>query len=296
MGNRATLLERISHPERVMFPAVGVTKLQVAEHYLAVADRILPHLDHRPVSFVRAPEGIEGETFFQRHGLSGMKRGIVSIEDPQKRHAKYIGIDGVDGLVTAAQFGVIELHGWMARTPNLGAPDRMVFDFDPDEGLGFDAVKDAAEAIRGVLESAGLKSYPLASGGKGLHVVVPLDGSQSFDDLGDFSGGIAKGLARADPKRFVAVMSKERRKGRIFIDWLRNRPYSTAILPWSLRARPGASVAVPLTWAEVPKLTAANQFGIAQAAKRRDVWEDFWTIRQRMEPEAIAHLKRSLGK
>ncbi len=114
----------------------------------------------------------------------------------------------------------------------------MVFDFDPDEGLGFDAVKEAALGLREVLTSVGLQSFPMASGGKGLHVVVPLDGSQSFDDLGDFAGGIARGLAKADPKRYVAVASKEKRRGRIFVDWLRNRPYATAVLPWSLRARP----------------------------------------------------------
>lgn len=289
-------LERITHPERVMFPEVGVTKLDVARHYLSVADRLMPHLEGRPISFVRAPEGLSGETFFQRHLLPGMKRGVTPIPDPRKRHENYLGIDGIEGLVTAAQFGVIELHGWMARLPNLDKPDRLVFDFDPDEGLGFDAVKEAALAIREVLASVGLVSYPMASGGKGLHVVVPLDGSQTFDDLGDFAGGVARGLAKADPKRYVAVASKERRRGRIFVDWLRNRPYATAVLPWSLRARPTASVAVPLAWDEVPALGAPNRFGVMEAAARPDPWTDFWTTRQRLDPQAIDFLKRTAGR
>lgn len=291
-----TALERITHPERVMFPEVGVTKGDVARHYLAVADRLMPHLLGRPISFVRAPEGLAGETFFQRHLLAGMKRGVTAIPDPRKRHENYLGIDGIDGLLTAAQFGVIELHGWMARLPNLDNPDRLVFDFDPDEGLGFDAVKEAALAIREVLASVGLTSYPMASGGKGLHVVVPLDGSQTFDDLGAFAGGVARGLAKADPKRYVAVASKERRRGRIFVDWLRNRPYATAVLPWSLRARATASVAVPLAWNEVPDLGAPNGFGPREAAARPDPWTDFWTTRQRLDPKAIAFLKRTAGR
>lgn len=292
----AAALARISHADRILFPEAGVTKGDVARHYLAVADRILPHLAGRPVSFLRAPEGLSGETFFQRHILPGMKRGVFPIEDPQKRHQAYLGIDGVDGLVTAAQFGVIELHGWMARLPDLAAPDRMVFDFDPDEGVGFDAVKEAAFAVRAVLETVGLASFCMASGGKGLHVVVPLDGTQDFDAIGDFSGGLARGLAKAEPKRYVAVASKERRHGRIFVDWLRNRPYATAVLPWSLRARPGASVAVPLAWDEVADLAAASAFGLAEAAARDDPWRDFWTLRQSIAPAAIAHLRRTAGR
>lgn len=292
-GGDADLLKRVSHPERVVFPEVGVTKGAVADYYLAVADRILPHLDGRPVSFVRAPEGVQGETFFQRHVLPGMKEGVVHVEDPEKRHEDYLALDGRAGLVTAAQFGVIELHGWNARLPDLTAPDRMVFDFDPDEHLGFDAVKEAAETIRRLLTAVGLESFPLASGGKGIHVVVPLDRTQTLDDIGDFTGGVAKGMAKSEPKRYVAVASKARRSGRIFIDWLRNRPYSTAIVPWSLRARPTAPVATPLSWSELPKLKAANQFGMKEALKRKDPWEGFFEMKQRIDPDALAFLKKS---
>lgn len=283
---------RISHPERVMYPEAGVTKLDVAKHFCAVSDRIMPHLKGRPVSFVRAPEGLAGETFFQRHPLPGMKRGVTPIPDPEGRHGDYLGIDSTEGLVTAAQFGVLELHGWNAVLPDLRAPDRMVFDFDPDEGLGFDAVKEAAFAVREILTSVGLTSFAMASGGKGLHVIAPLDATQTFDDLGDFTGGIAKGLAKSQPKRFVAVASKERRKGRIFIDWLRNRPYSTAVVPWSLRARPKASVATPLAWDEVEGLPSADAFTAADVVERKDPWTGFWDVKQTMDPQALTFLRK----
>ncbi|WP_181700205.1 DNA ligase D [Chthonobacter albigriseus] len=293
-AERSAMLSRISHPERVVFPEIGGTKLQVAEHYLAVADRIMPHLLGRPVSFVRAPEGLSGETFFQRHVLPGMKKGVKPVHDPESRHEDYLTITDVEGLVTAAQFGVIELHGWNAVVPKLKSPDRMVFDFDPDEDVGFEAVKEAAFAVRQILDAVGLASYPMASGGKGLHVLVPLDATQTFDDIGDFTGGVAKGMAKAEPKRYVAVASKERRKGRIYVDWLRNRPYSTAIVPWSLRARATASVAVPLDWDEVADLEAPNMFGMAEAAERPDPWTDFFTLRQRIDDQALKFLKASL--
>ena len=289
----AGLLARITHGDRIVFPEVGVTKRQVAEHYLAVADRILPHLDGRPVSFVRAPEGLGAETFFQRHLLPGMKKGFGRIPDPEGRHGDYLTVLGPEGLVTAAQFGVIEFHGWGARLPDLDRPDRMVFDFDPDEGLGFDAVRAAAREVRAALEAVGLVGFAMVSGGKGLHVVVPLDGTQSWDDVGDFSAGLARGLARADSGRYVAVASKAKRKGRIYVDWLRNRKSATAIVPWSLRARPRASVAVPITWEEIDSVSAADAFDIRAVIDRPDPWEGFFSLRQRIDSAALDFLKRS---
>ena len=292
----AALLQRISHGDRVVFPEVGVTKRQVADYYLAVADRILPHLDGRPVSFVRAPEGIAAETFFQRHPLPGMKRGLTRIPDRWGRHGDYLALDGLEGLITAAQFGVVELHGWGARLPELDRPDRMVFDFDPDEGLAFDAVRRAAHEVRAALAAVGLESFAMASGGKGLHVVVPLDGSQDWDVIGDFSAGLARGLARADPARYVAVASKAKREGRIYVDWLRNRRSATAIVPWSLRARPTASVAVPIAWDEVDTIAAPNAFDIHSAPGRKDPGAGFFETRQRIDPAALAYLKKASGK
>jgi bifunctional non-homologous end joining protein LigD len=275
----------ITHAERVVFPEAHVTKGEIAAYYEAVAERLAPHLEGRLVSIVRAPETI-AETFFQRHPLRGMEAGIVPFDTEGET---YMALDGALGLHTAAQFGAIELHGWMSRMDAIEAPDRMVFDLDPDEDLAFDEVKRAAQDIAKALKELGLKSWPLLSGGKGVHVVLPLDGSQEYAETEPFAKGFAQALAAHQPERFVAVMSKQRRKGRIFVDWLRNKRSATAILPWSLRARPGATVAVPLSWDGLAKVKSAGAFDIRSAAKQRDPWRDFFKTKQAL-PRGVSKL------
>jgi bifunctional non-homologous end joining protein LigD len=276
-------LVTITHAERVVYPADNITKGEIAAYYDAVAERMAPHLKDRPLSIVRAPETIE-ETFFQRHPLKGMESGVVPVEVEAET---YMALDGAVGLHTAAQFGAIELHGWMSRIETIDAPDRMVFDLDPDEGLGFDVVKRAAADIAKALDDLGLKSWPLLSGGKGVHIVVPLDRSKDYAQTEPFAKGFAQALAAHDPKRFVANMSKVRRKGRIFVDWLRNKKSATAILPWSLRARPGAKVATPVSWDELATVASAGAFDIKTALARKDPWRGFFKIKQNL-PEGAA--------
>ncbi|MDE2365110.1 MAG: DNA ligase D, partial [Hyphomicrobiales bacterium] len=277
----------ITHPDRIVFPDDGVTKGEIAAYYEKVADRILPHLSHRPVSILRAPENIS-ETFFQRHPLKGMNKGVLGVGDEAE---PYMALDGKTGLMTAAQFGAIELHGWMSTTDSLDHPDRMVFDLDPDESLDFADVKKAARDIADHLEDIGLKSWPMISGGKGIHIVAPLDRSLAYADTEIFAKGFAEGLASKDGQRFVATMSKARRKGRIFVDWLRNKKTATAILPWSLRARKGASVAVPLTWRNLAKTKSAAAFSISTALGQNDPWDDFWNTKQSIPAAAIDFMR-----
>jgi bifunctional non-homologous end joining protein LigD len=289
--------ETISHAERIIFPQGGFTKGEAASYYLAVADRIMPHLKGRPISFVRAPEGLSGEAFFQRHQLPGMTSGIRRIPDPEGEHKDFIAIENADGLITAAQFGVIELHGWGARLPRLEKPDRIVLDLDPDPAVKFVSVRDAAFELRKLLKGIELESFPLITGGKGVHVIIPLDASQTWDEITDFASGIARGLASADPDRFIATASKEKRKGRIYIDWLRNRLTASAILPWSLRAKPNASVAMPVSWTELRRLDRADAFDLATAPARKDPWsEKFFATRQRINPKVLGYLKQELGE
>jgi bifunctional non-homologous end joining protein LigD len=283
-AQRKTTPVTITHADRVVYPADGVTKGEIAAYYDAVAERMAPHLKDRPLSIVRAPETIE-ETFFQRHPLKGMEAGIVPVEAGSET---YMALDGAIGLHSAAQFGAIELHGWMSRIDALDAPDRMVFDLDPDEDLAFSEVRRAAADIAKALRDLGLKSWPLLSGGKGVHVVVPLDGSRDYAETEPFAKGFAQALAAHDPRRFVANMSKQRRKGRIFVDWLRNKKSATAILPWSLRARPGARVATPVTWEELEAIEKASAFDIKSALKRRDPWREFFKTRQALPDGALA--------
>ncbi len=241
-GKNPPKFTRITNANRVVFPEDGVTKGEIAAYYDAIAPRMVPHLTDRPISLLRAPETVR-ELFFQRHPLKGMAKGILRVPNEDE---PYIALDGALGLHTAAQFGAIEIHGWMSLAGDLDRPDRMVFDLDPDEDLPFAEVKKAAVDLHDYLAEIGLKAWPMITGGKGVHLVLPLDRSLSYDDTELFAAGFARGLARQEPKRFVATMSKRRRNGRIFIDWLRNKKSATAILPWSLRARRGAPVATSI--------------------------------------------------
>ena len=276
----APKLTRVTHASRVVFPADGVTKGQIADYYDAVAPRMAPHLADRPISLLRAPDTID-DLFFQRHPLKGMTRGIIKVPDDEE---PYIALDGALGLHTAAQFGAIEIHGWMSLASDLDRPDRMVFDLDPDEDLPFAEVRKAAADLRDYLGEIGLKSWPMVTGGKGVHIVLPLDRSLAYADTEVFAAGLARGLARQEPKRFVANMSKRQRTGRIFIDWLRNKKTATAILPWSLRARPGATVATPLSWKTLASVGSASAFDIRNALDVKDDWRGFFETAQTIAP------------
>ena len=260
----------ISSPDRVVFEGAGYTKLDVARYYEAMADRILPHLAEHPVSLLRLPEGLGGERFFQKHAGRGFPDGIENVEitESDGKTAQYMVIRKAEGLVAAAQMGTIEFHIWGSRVDRLERPDRLVFDLDPDEGLDFAAVRDAGFEIRDLLAELDMQSWPLLSGGKGVHVTVPLRRSAGWDTVRLFARVFSHLLVARSPKRYTAEMSKAKRKGRIFVDWLRNGEGATAIAPYSLRARPGAPVAMPVSWDELKKVRKANAFDLGAALKR----------------------------
>lgn len=259
----------ITHPDRKIIDSPPVTKLDVAEHYAALADRMLPFLRNRPVSLLRCPDGAAGACFFQKHRSVGMADaiGTVSVSEDAE-DANYITIAAAPGLIAAAQMGVVEFHIWGARNAALNLPDRIVFDLDPDEGLDFAAVRRAAFDLRDRLAAMKLPSVAMLSGGKGIHVIVPLRPKAEWETVKLFSRTMAVMLATAEPDRFVATMSKAKRKGLIFIDWLRNERGSTAVAPYSLRARPGAGVATPVTWDELADIASAGAFDIASVRRR----------------------------
>ena len=289
-------LVRITHAEREVFPDSHITKGAVAEYYARAYQRMAPHLENRIVSLLRAPDGLAGELFFQRHPLKGMAEGVVAVPDPGGKDS-YFRLEGALGLSTAAQFGAIEIHGRMTRVDAPDRPDRVIFDLDPDPSVKFAAVRDAAVRIREALASAGLKSWPLLSGGKGVHVIAPLERANTIAEVEAFARGLAQGLAREKPDAFVATMSKSRRRGRIFIDWMRNQRAATAILPWSLRARPLAPVAVPVGWAELDGVAAANAFSIDSALDRDDPWAgEFYAVRQKIAASVLEWLEKAYGR
>ena len=279
---------RLTHPERVLFPDVGLTKRAMADYYLSISHLILPHLDDRPVSFLRAPDDVTHELFFQRHALKGMHGGIREVlADSDGK--PYVSIEGEEGLVTAAQFSVVELHGWAATVSKPDHPDRIIFDLDPDEGIDFDTIRNAAIEVRDILSAAGLVSFPLVSGGKGIHIVAPLDQTNDWPEVETFTRGLAFKLAEISPRRYVAVMTKAKRKEKIFVDYLRNKPSATAIVPYSLRARTGAPIALPVTWTELGTVKQANQFHPADARSlKKDAWTGFFTLKQRISKKTLA--------
>lgn len=287
----------ISSADRLVIPNSQVTKGRLAHYLEEQAEPMLRTLKHRPVSLVRCPSGAGGNCFFQKHLSKGFPDAITSVEIREKDGDRepYIVLNSAQAIVSAAQMGAIEFHVWAARTDNIEKPDRLVMDLDPDESLGFDAVKQAAFEMRDVLQSAGLESFALLTGGKGVHVVCPLDRRQDWDDLGDFSRGIARRMAAADPDRYVATASKAKRKGRIFIDWLRNRRGATAIAPFSPRARDGAPVAVPIAWDALADVPAASHVTVETFRQRypalgENPWKGYGNVRQSLSRAVLDFL------
>ena len=258
---------KISSRNRIVFPESGQTKGQLANYYLSVAGLMLPFIGQRPVSLVRCPQGRAKKCFFQKHDSGSLGDHVHSIPIAEKdgRTEDYLYLDDATGILECVQMGTIEFHGWGARTMDVEAPERMVFDLDPDEGLDFAVVKRAAHDLRQQLADLGLVSFAMLTGGKGVHLVVPLIPDHSWETHKDFSRRFAEALSFAQPDRFTASMSKGKRKGRIFIDWLRNQRGSTAILPYSARARVGAPVAVPLPWVELDALIDARFYSVDNA-------------------------------
>ncbi|MDB5677637.1 DNA ligase D [Sphingomonas bacterium] len=254
----------ITNPDRLIFPDSDVTKGDLAAFYDAMAPVALQWIANRPISLVRCPQGRGKHCFFQKHdaGSFGDHVKHVPIREKDGSVEPYLYVDDADGMLTCVQMGTIEFHGWGSSVGDVEKPDRLVFDLDPDEGLGFDAVKKAAVDLKGHLAEIGLVSFALLSGGKGVHVVVPLTPEAEWPAVKDFADRFSRALAQAEPDRFVATMSKAKRKGKIFLDWLRNQRGSTAVMPYTARARSGAPVAVPVTWAELEDLDTAAKWHV----------------------------------
>jgi bifunctional non-homologous end joining protein LigD len=257
----------VSSRDRVIFPDSTVTKGELADYYAKLAPIMLPWAGRRPVSLVRCPQGRARACFFQKHdaGSFGDTVHHVVVTEKDGSVQPYLYVDDADGLVACVQMGTIEFHGWGSRIETIEKPDRLVIDLDPDEGLDFADTKRAAEHVSAQLAELGLVSFPLLSGGKGVHVVVPLTPQAEWPAVKDFADRFARALAAAQPDRYVAVMTKAKRKGKIFIDYLRNQRGSTAIMPYSARARAGAPVAAPVSWTELRDIDSAARWGVRDA-------------------------------
>ncbi len=260
---------RISNRDRVIFPESNITKGELADYYAAVAPIMLPWVGSRPVSLVRCPQGRAKKCFFQKHdaGSFGDTVRHVGIMEKDGHEEPYLFLDTADGLLTCVQMGTIEFHGWGSRIEDVEKADRLVFDLDPDEGLNFEAVRKAAFHFREILKSIGLETFPMVTGGKGVHVIAPLVPKAEWPEVKDFAHRLAQAVAQTDPDNFTAALPKVQRKGRIFVDYLRNQRGATAVMPYAVRARPEAPVAVPITWKEMETIDAPNHFHIGNAAQ-----------------------------
>ncbi len=285
---------RLTHPEKVLFPAAGVTKGELAAYWRRVAPLALLHIRGRPLSLVRCPEGSSHGCFFQRHHTRGMPPALLPapLRDSEGQMEEFLKIEDVAGLEAAVQVGALELHIWGSQASAVETPDRLVFDLDPDLSVPFAEVKRAACDFRVLLEAAGLETFPLLTGGKGVHVVAPLVPRLSWSELKSFAKGVAMRLAKDDPERFTAKMTKALRKGKVYIDYLRNERGASAIAPYSPRARDTPSVATPLSWTELSRVKRGDAYAMDSISRRLgslrgDPWAGYSDLRQEISPAAL---------
>ena len=268
-GNLVLSGVAITHPDRVISETGHITKRELAEYYAAVASLILPEIADHPLSLLRCPSGIDKQCFFQRNPGRGLGAHIETFEFKNKgKTYEYLYIENEQGLLEIIQMGGIELHPWGARVDAIDYPDRVIFDLDPAPELPFEALKLAAQDLKQRLAHKGLDSKLKCTGGKGLHVTVPLAGKDEWAAVKSFAGSLADEVVAAAPEAYIATMSKAKRTGKVFIDYFRNDYTATAIADYAVRARPGAPVALPIDWNELKKLQSANQFTIQDVLKR----------------------------
>lgn len=298
MAGRITIAGvSISHPDRVMFPDAQLTKADVARFYERIANWIVPHLQGRPLTLVRCPEGLASDCFFMKHSKVWAPPALTRASIQEKtKVGDYLIADTLAAVVSLVQMDVLEIHTWNTRIDNVERPDRIVFDIDPGRQVAWKQVVETARLVRRMLEVVGLTSFPKTTGGAGLHVVVPLRPTADWRECLEFSRALAEAIERHAPNLYTTAFAKAGREGKILIDYLRNNRTNTSIAAFSTRARPGAPVSMPIKWEEVTISLNPLAWTMATAERRlkslrRDPWKDYWTSRQRLSKKATAALR-----
>lgn len=279
---------KVTHPDRIVYKKENLTKQDVANYYNAIADQILPHISNRPLALVRCTGNSTNKCFFSKHFTQRLPDHIIEI--PEKGQQPWITVDSREGLNQLIQWGTLEIHPWNTHADHLDKPDQIVMDFDPDESVPFNKVKQGALELRDILEQLDIKSFVKTTGGKGLHLQFPFEPNYDWDQVKDFAKTLVQEMASRHPSLYTANMSKKARKGKIFLDYLRNGKGSTAIAPYALRARETSSVAMPITWDELKKLKTADTFTMKKAlehvkgrGRRSDPWKDYFKTKQKIK-------------
>jgi bifunctional non-homologous end joining protein LigD len=291
----------ISHSDRVIFPDPGITKLELARYYAAIAPAMVRHVADRPLTLVRCPAGLpvgsaRAQCFFMKHSKVWAPEPLRRVRIREKtKIGDYLIADDAGGLVGLVQMGVVEIHTWNSRFADVERPDRVVLDIDPGEDVAWSSVVACARLVRDLLKVLGLTSFVKTTGGRGAHVVVPLTPRADWSECLAFSRAVAEALARRDPT-FTTRFSKAGRQNKLLIDYLRNNRTNTSVAAFSTRARPGAPVSMPLTWTELSASRHPGRFtasvAVARARRRNDPWKDYWTTKQTIPRHAIGALER----
>jgi bifunctional non-homologous end joining protein LigD len=294
----------ISHPERVIFPAIGATKLDLARYYETIAPWVLPHLIDRPLTLVRCPNGVSAtagkrgpDCFFMKHSKVWAPVDIRRVRIREKtKIGEYVIVDSLPALVGLVQMNVLEIHTWNSRFSDVEHPDRIVLDLDPGEAVGWRAVVAASKIVRAMLDVLELASFVKTTGGRGLHIVVPLMPQADWTDCLEFARAFAQALVRRRPAMFTERFAKIGREDKILVDYLRNNRTNTSIAAYSTRARPDAPVSVPLAWTELARLTTTPRFTMKSVPRRlarlrADPWKAYWTTKQRLPRDAVRALE-----
>lgn len=290
----------ITHADRILYPEYGITKLDVARYYEDVQDHILPHLVNRPLSLLRCPEGLKGDCFFQKHPGEQFATSVPRTEIALKKGgtSTYLYVRTVKDLIWLIQFGVLELHPWGCSTTDVEKPDTLIFDLDPGPDVSWPAICNAATTLRDRLDTLGLTSFLQASGGKGLHLIVPVKPEWGWNDLKGLAHGIARAHARDDPGSFTTNASKARRRGKVFIDYLRNGRGNTSVTRYSTRARENATIATPLRWDELNPGSTSNRYHLFNirrrlSALRSEPWDGYEEARNTLSRKLLKQYREN---
>lgn len=286
---------RISSPDRIVYPKLGLTKLDLVNYYDRVAERMFPHVQDRPLTLVHCPEGLQKPCNYMRHrrvwGPDVLKR--VNIKEKTKV-GEYLAVVNLEGIVALAQMGIVEVHTWNSTIHDVERPNRLVWDLDPGPDVKWKAMVDAAMAVRDLLETLGLQSWVKTTGGRGIHVVAPLTPQRAWDECLAFAKAVAGALMRTDPSLYTISFPKQGRERKILIDYLRNNRTNTSVAAFSARAREGAAVSLPVGWRQLTPKLKPESFTVLTISKKAtaDPWRDYWTCKQRVSAAAFSAITK----